>query len=195
MARSLDEILEVPVEHPRLVIEPAVWRQIIAWATVTNSEVSGMGMLEPEGDDAVRLTRVFLVPQTGNAMATQLDPEGMADLMAQLLDEDQDPGALRVWWHSHGREAPFWSGQDEHTIEGFAPVPMVSVVVDHQQRRLARLDRYSPRDDRWMEIAGADPVGDWTDEELERARDEVSAVVGSLPREARFRPGTGSMTI
>jgi hypothetical protein len=46
-----------------------------------------------------------------------------------------------------------------------------------------------------MEIAGADPVGDWTDEELERARDEVSAVVGSLPREARFRPGTGSMTI
>jgi hypothetical protein len=195
MTRSLDEMLERPVEHPRLVIDAAVWRQLIAWATVTNLEVSGMGLLEPDGDDGFRLSRVFLLPQTSNAMATQLDPVGMADLMAQLLDEDLDPAALRVWWHSHGREAPFWSGQDEHTIDGFAPAPMVSLVIDHRQRRLARLDRYSPRDDRWLQVEGAEPISDLGPDELEAARSEVAAVVGTMPQEARYRPGTDSMSI
>jgi hypothetical protein len=190
MARSLDERLDDPVEQPRLVIEPAVWRQIMAWATVTNSEVSGMALLEPEAADDLRLTRVFLLPQLGNAVATQLDPVGMADLMGQLLDEGIDPSGLRVWWHSHGREAPFWSGQDEQTIEGFAPSSMVSLVVDHRQRRLARLDRYRPRHTTWLAIEGADAIEDWAESELEAARTAVRETVGSLAGEARLRPGS-----
>ena len=142
MARTLDERLDDPVEQPRLTIDPGVWRQLVAWAIVTDSEDSGMALLDPAGHDDLLLSRVFLLPQVGNAVATQLDPVGMADLMGQLLDEGVDPSALRVWWHSHGREAPFWSGQDEQTIEGFAPSSMVSVVIDHRQRRLARLDRF-----------------------------------------------------
>lgn len=195
MARSLDEMLEQPAEHPRLVMGAGVWRQLMAWAIVTSSEVSGMGLLEPDGEDAFRLGRVFLVRQTGNAMATQLDPMAMADLMFELIDADQDPAALRVWWHSHGREAPFWSGQDEHTIEGFAPVPMISLVIDHKQRRLARLDRFDPRDDRWLEVIGADPIADFSDAELAAARSDVQESVGSMPQEPRFRPGSGSVTI
>lgn len=195
MARSLDEMLEQPAEHPRLVMGAGVWRQLMAWAIVTSSEVSGMGLLEPDGEDAFRLGRVFLVRQTGNAMATQLDPMAMADLMSELIDADQDPAALRVWWHSHGREAPFWSGQDEHTIEGFAPVPMISLVIDHKQRRLARLDRFDPRDDRWLEVIGADPIADFSDAELASARSDVQESVGSMPQEPRFRPGSGSVTI
>lgn len=195
MARSLDEMLEQPAEHPRLVMGAGVWRQLMAWAIVTSSEVSGMGLLEPDGEDAFRLGRVFLVRQTGNAMATQLDPMAMADLMSELIDADQDPAALRVWWHSHGREASFWSGQDEHTIEGFAPVPMISLVIDHKQRRLARLDRFDPRDDRWLEVIGADPIADFSDAELAAARSDVQESVGSMPQEPRFRPGSGSVTI
>jgi hypothetical protein len=191
MARSLDERLDHPIEQPRLRIDPAVWRQMIAWATVTNSEVSGMGLLEPDGDDDLRLSRIFLLPQLGNAVATQLDPVGMADLMGQLLDEGVDPSGLRVWWHSHGREAPFWSGQDEQTIEGFAPSAMVSVVVDHRQRRLARLDRYRPRHTTWLTIEGAEPIDDWPEAELDDARSAVRAAVGSLAGDARLRPGTG----
>ena len=189
MTRSLDERLDDPVEQPRLTIDPGVWRQLVAWAIVTDSEVSGMALLEPAGDDDLLLSRVFLLPQVGNAVATQLDPVGMADLMGQLLDEGVDPSALRVWWHSHGREAPFWSGQDEQTIEGFAPVPMVSVVIDHRQRRLARLDRYRPRHTTWLTVDGADPIEDWSDAELATAREEVRQAVGSLAGDARLRPG------
>jgi hypothetical protein len=191
MARTLDERLDQPVEQPRLRIDPTVWRQMIAWAKVTDSEVSGMALLEPEGDDDLLLSRVFLLPQLGNAVATQLDPVGMAELMAQLLDEGIDPSGLRVWWHSHGREAPFWSGQDEKTIEGFAPSSMVSVVVDHRQRRLARLDRYRPRHTTWLEVDGADPIEDWADGELDRARADVRQAVGALAGDPRLRPGTG----
>jgi hypothetical protein len=189
MARTLDERLDNPAEQPRLEIDPAVWRQMVAWARVTVSEVSGMALLEPLGTDDLRVSRVFLLPQLGNAVATQLDPVGMADLMGQLLDEGIDPSGLRVWWHSHGREAPFWSGQDEQTIEGFAPVPMVSVVIDHQQRRLARLDRYRPRQTTWLTIDGAEPIEDWAAEEIEAARAAVRQAVGSLGGEARLRPG------
>jgi hypothetical protein len=189
MTRTLDQRLDDPIEQPRLHIDPPVWRQMVAWAIVTNSEVSGMGLLEPAGDDDLRLTRVFLLPQLGNAVATQLDPVGMADLMGQLLDEGIDPSGLRVWWHSHGREAPFWSGQDEQTIEGFAPASMVSVVIDHRQRRLARLDRYRPRHTTWLTIEGADPIEAWSDAELETARAEVRGAVGSLAGDPRLRPG------
>jgi hypothetical protein len=192
MAKSLDEILDHPVEQPRLVIDPAVWRQLISWAKVTDSEVSGMGLLEPEGESDFRLSRIFLLPQLGNAITTQLDPAGMAGLMEQLINEDQDPSALRVWWHSHGREAPFWSGQDEHTIGTFGPAPMVSLVVDHRQRRLARLDRYRPRHTIWLTIDGAEPIDAWTDEEIEAARREVRAAVGTLAGESRLRPGESS---
>jgi hypothetical protein len=190
MTRDLDDRLDHPAEQPHLVVDPAVWRQVIAWARITDSEVSGMGLLEPEGEDDLRLARVFLLPQLGNAVSTQLDPGAMADLMEQLINDDQDPGALRVWWHSHGREAPFWSGQDEHTIDGFAPSAMVSLVVDHRQRRLARLDRYVPRrETTWLTIDGADPIEDWTEAEVLAARAEVRAVVGRLAQEARLRPG------
>jgi hypothetical protein len=151
-----------------------------------------MGLLEPWGEsEDLRLSRIYLLPQLGNAVATQLDPVGMADLIERLLEEDIDPSALRVWWHSHGREAPFWSGQDEQTIEGFAPSAMVSVVIDHRQRRLARLDRYQPRATTWLTVEGAEPIEDWTDAELEAARSEVRDVVGSLAGDARLRPGTG----
>jgi hypothetical protein len=194
MARTLDERLDDPVEQPHLTIDPAVWRQMMAWAIVTNSEVSGMALLEPDGEDDLRLSRVFLLPQLGNAVATQLDPVGMADLMGQLLDEGIDPSALRVWWHSHGREAPFWSGQDEQTIEGFAPSAMVSVVIDHRQRRLARLDRYGPRHTTWLAVDGAEPIEDWSDAELESAREAVRATVGSLAGDARLRPGGSDHT-
>jgi hypothetical protein len=192
MTRSLDEMLEQPVEQPRLVIEPAVWRQLITWAKVTDSEVSGMGLLEPEGETDFRLSRAFLLPQLGNAVATELDPVGMADLMGQLLDEGIDPSALRVWWHSHGREAPFWSGQDEHTIDSFGPAAMVSLVIDHRQRRLARLDRYQPRATTWLTIDGADPIESWTDDEIAAARQEVRDAVGTLAGESRLRPGSSS---
>ena len=151
-----------------------------------------MGLLAPEGDDDYRLTRTFLLPQLGNAVATQLDPAGMADLMEQLINEDEDPAGLRVWWHSHGREAPFWSGQDEHTIEGFAPAPMISLVVDHRQRRLARLDRYVPRHTTWLTIEGAEPIDAWTPGEIEDARRQVREAVGELAGESRLRPGEGS---
>jgi hypothetical protein len=190
MTRSLDDRLDQPVEQPHLVIDPGVWRQLIAWAKVTDSEVSGMGLLEPEGEDDLRLSHVYLLPQLGNAIATQLDPGAMADLMGRLLDEDLDPGALRVWWHSHGREAPFWSGQDEHTIDGFAPSAMVSLVIDHRQRRLARLDQYGPtRLTTWLTIDGAEPIEDWTEEEVNAARAQVREAVGVLAAEARLRPG------
>ena len=115
----------------------------MGWARATDAETSGMALLEADGAD-LRVGRLFLLPQAGNEVETELDPAALAALVGDLVDAGEDPAALRLWWHSHARETPFWSGLDEHTIESFAPVAMVSLVVDHRARRLARLDRFEP---------------------------------------------------
>jgi hypothetical protein len=151
MTSALERLLDDPPERPRLIVAPDDWNLLIGWALATDSETSGMGLLEADGAD-LRLTRLYLLPQSGNEVETELDPAALAGLVVELVRAAVDPAGLRLWWHSHARETPFWSGLDEHTIEGFAPVSMVSLVVDHRARHLARLDRFAPRATHWVTV-------------------------------------------
>jgi hypothetical protein len=144
VSADLDRLLDEPPERPRLIMAPDDWERLMGWALATDSETSGMGLLSADGAD-LRVARLFLLPQAGNEVETELDPAALAGLVGELVDDGIDPGGLRLWWHSHARETPFWSGLDEHTIESFGPVSMVSLVVDHRSRHLARLDRFEPR--------------------------------------------------
>jgi hypothetical protein len=144
MTVALDRLLDDPPERPRLILLPADWDRLMGWARATDTEVSGMGLLAVDGAD-VRVERLYLLPQAGNEVETELDPAAVAGLVGELVEAGADPAGLRLWWHSHARETPFWSGLDEHTIESFGPVAMVSLVVDHRARHLARLDRFLPR--------------------------------------------------
>ena len=190
----LDQRLDEVDGPARLVLSPSVWRRLMDWARATDFEVSGMGILAVDGDD-LRLTETFLLPQLANELETQLDPAGLAALVVDLVGRDRDPAALRVWWHSHARETPFWSGLDERTIQGFAPVTMVSLVVDHRGRRLARLDAFAPRRTKLLDVAEVGPSGDATADaapDPEAARVEVEQAVGALGGEpARLQIGRG----
>jgi hypothetical protein len=166
----------------RLVLGRSIWRQLMAWATATDLEVSGMGLLEIDGDD-LRLLKVYLLPQVANEVETRLDPAPLAGLVVDLVQRDVDPASLRVWWHSHARETPFWSGLDEHTIAGFEPASMVSLVIDHRGRRLARLDTFAPRRTRLLEVVElerADDTGGEVAIDPDAARKEVERAVRAM---------------
>jgi hypothetical protein len=193
---DLDRLLDDPPERPRLILRPADWEQIMGWARATDSEVSGMGLLAADGAD-LRVDRLYLLPQAGNEVETELDSAALAGLVGELVEEGADPGALRLWWHSHARETPFWSGLDEHTIESFGPVAMVSLVVDHRARHLARLDRFVPaRVIHWVTVH---LDRDGTIEELRPtppgthagARDDVARSLRRLGGPAGLRVGGG----
>lgn len=186
MSAELDRLLDDPPERPRLVMALADWERLMGWALATDSETSGMGLLEPDGAD-LRVARLFLLPQAGNEVETELDPAALAGLVGELVDGGIDPGELRLWWHSHARETPFWSGLDEHTIESFGPVSMVSLVVDHRSRHLARLDRFEPRRAVHWVTLHVDRGG--TIEEVRPTTARGPSATPDLPRAAPGLPG------
>jgi len=190
---ALERLLDDPPERPRLIVAPDDWNRLMGWALATDSETSGMGLLEADVS-ALRVTRLYLLPQSGNEVETELDPAALASLVVELVRDGVDPAGLRLWWHSHARETPFWSGLDEHTIEGFAPVAMVSLVVDHRARHLARLDRFGPRVTHWVTVHadrdGAGPQrGDGAPGLEAAALDDVRRAVRRLDGYAGLRAG------
>jgi hypothetical protein len=188
VADELAEWVEAPADT-RLVLDRGVWQQLMAWATATDLEVSGMGLLEIDGHD-LRLAKAFLLPQLANEVETQLDPAPLARLVVDLVEREVDPATLRVWWHSHARETPFWSGLDERTIDGFAPASMVSLVVDHRGRRLARLDAFAPRRTRLLEVVELNgPRGDRDVVDPDAAREEVERAVRAMAEPGRLAIG------
>ena len=81
---------------------------------------------------------------------TPFDSAAVADLLVSLARADRPTDGLRLWWHSHAREAPFWSVVDEGTIAGLRGAGFVSLVGNQELRFLARYDTASPRLTRWL---------------------------------------------
>lgn len=186
---DVERLLSSPDDRPRLALDVADWERLLGWTRATDREVSGLGQLEIR-DGKLRVSRLYLPPQVSNAIETELQPRGLATLMLDLVSSGSDPLSLRLWWHSHAREMPFWSGLDERTIESFAPAAMVSMVIDHRGGRLTRLDTFAPRRTHWVDVeftsdepgAAADPA---------TLRDQVAHQVGDLAGSGRltFRHG------
>lgn len=151
MSVELQRLLDDPPDELSLHLDAGSWGNMMNWARATDSEVSGLGSLEVRAGE-LWVAELYLPPQRSNAIETELDPDGIARLLVSLVSDGLDPAALRLWWHSHAREKPFWSGLDERTISSFAPASMVSLVIDHQGQRLARVDTFSPRRTHWVSI-------------------------------------------
>lgn len=173
--------------EPHLSFLPESWRRLALYTVNCKSEIGGLGLVEPDGNDFV-VTDVLLVEQDVNDIATRLDGAAVSRLVAGLLETGQDPGKLKFWWHSHAHEAPFWSGEDDATIERFRNDFMISLVSNHELRILARLDRYEPRSTTWV----------WVDKPssgLEALPDEVAAVKAEIQAKTRHLPRGSSRIV
>ncbi len=183
--QTAKEGVEHPLPYePHLSFTPAAWQKLVLYTLHCPFEIGGLGLVESKDQDFV-LTDVLLVKQDVNDIATRLDPEAVSELIFQLIEGGRDPGGLKLWWHSHAHEAPFWSGVDEQTIERFQNDYMISLVSNHQLRFLARQDHYFPRRTTWVWVDKPSVEADLSMDAIEAVRTEIAAKTRHVPRESK----------
>ena len=170
-------------EERRLTFAPEVWRKIYLYTTQCPVEISGLGIVEPDGPtgEDFKVTQLFMVTQDVTDIQTRMDQEEVSLLVTSLVEEDRDPSGLRLWWHSHAREEVFWSGEDEETIEHFANDWMISLETNHKMKTLCRLDHYAIRSTTWVWVDRPTEPVTATDEEILEIRREIAGLIRRGP--------------
>ena len=136
--------MKLTAEDIRLYLLPEVEERMRHYTQLAAGEVSGLGMVE-EFDGGFLVTDLFLPKQTCSPGGTELDQESVATLIMELDQAGEDPGKLRLWYHSHGGLDVFWSGTDESCINNLANGDYIlSLVTNKRGHVLARLDIFKP---------------------------------------------------
>ena len=126
-----------------LYIDPECRKKIQYWADAADGEVSGLGLVENE-DGKMVVRDVYILEQECSGSDTEIDPEAIAKLMTELLQNGKDPGKLKFWWHSHVNMGCFWSGTDDECAETLSSEFAFSTVVNKKGESKTRLDLYNP---------------------------------------------------
>lgn len=170
-------------ERVRLRATPEAWEALSLYIQLSPGEVGGLASVEREGEDYV-ITAVHLIEQRATDVDNELEPAAVSRFLISCLEQGGDPGALRLWWHSHGREGAFWSAADQRTIDGFGGELVISLVGNHAGKYLARLDRFEPERQTvgWVDFLppGSPPATDGV--AADRVREELAKRVEIVPR-------------
>ncbi len=98
----------------RIVYDERVFYKIMRFVNEAGKdEISGLGRVI-RTDTGFKVISAMLLPQRNGMGHTDIEPEDMARAEYQTKDE---PGELRLWWHSHVKMGCFWSATDKETIE------------------------------------------------------------------------------
>lgn len=127
----------------QILITPEAFQRLKFCIEICPSEISGLGRVEPYENNLL-ISEVFILKQKVSSSDTELDPEGVCQLLSRFIQEGRDPSSIRLWWHSHGEMDVEWSDTDEKTIHSFNGDYMVSVMGNKQGQFLCRLDFFSP---------------------------------------------------
>jgi hypothetical protein len=178
---SAEPAAPLPYE-PHLSFTPSAWEKLLLYTQHCPFEIGGLGLIEEVGPDFV-VTDILLVEQDVNDIATRLDGGSVSALIGELVESGRDPAGLKLWWHSHAHEAPFWSGVDEETIERFRNDFMISLISNHALRFLARQDHYAPRRTTWIWLDKPAETPSFRPDQVEAAQREIAAKTRHLPRD------------
>jgi hypothetical protein len=142
----MNKSVVVNPQLPQLIFPEKVWKRLMAYADIAPGEISGLGKVErhDNGVDLV-VTDIFLFEQNSGTASTDLNADAINQFIYSLIEAGENPGLLKLWFHSHGNIDVFWSPTDDATIQGFSGTDyMVSIVVNKYSERKARLDVYKP---------------------------------------------------
>lgn len=170
--------------RPTLRATQQAWEKLWLYIRLAEGEVGGLASVEPDGQVDFVMTDCFLIDQRATDVDTELDPAATSRFLLDFVAAGGDPRLLRLWWHSHGREAVFWSADDERTIDGFGGEALVSLVGNQAGRFLARLDRFEPRRETvgWLDFVPPGPPPSEHGPLAERIRAELARRVTVVPR-------------
>ena len=135
---------EIKSRFSTLYIDPVVMRRIMYYAQAADGEVSGLGTVIKDDKGRYVVNQVFLLEQESTPGDTELNPEAISKLMTDMMRKNEDPGALKFWWHSHASMGCFWSGTDDECAETLSHEFAFSLVVNKAGDKKCRLDLYDP---------------------------------------------------
>jgi hypothetical protein len=134
----------VTTKFTTLFIDPIVMKRLMYYTQAATGEVSGLGTIIKDEKNRHVVNNIYLLEQEASASDTELKPEAISKLMTDMMKANQDPGALKFWWHSHAAMGVFWSGTDDICAETLSKEFAFSLVVNKAGERRCRLDLYSP---------------------------------------------------
>jgi|TARA_R100001530_G_scaffold107627_1_gene75299 hypothetical protein len=128
-----------------ICLRTEVYEKLMAYAHAAepySGEVGGLGYVTIE-DEHIFVDDVILVEQEACVGSADIT-EGLYKLIAELNDEQKEK--LKLFWHSHGKNSTFWSGQDEEAIEALLNFYdwFVSIEVNVYGSMIGRVDTAVP---------------------------------------------------
>lgn len=101
---------------PVLRFSPTAWAKLLFMRDITDNEVGGFGITEP--DDLLFVTDFVLVKQKVTCVSVSFDDESVADFFEDQVEAGRKPEQFaRLWLHSHPGDSPEPSMTDENTFE------------------------------------------------------------------------------
>lgn len=134
----------VTTKFTTLYIDPVVMKRINYYTQAASGEVSGLGIITIDEKGRHIVSKVYLLEQESTAGDTELKPEAISKLMVDMMKDNEDPGKLKFWWHSHANMGVFWSGTDDTCAETLSKEFAFSLVVNKAGDKRCRLDLYKP---------------------------------------------------
>ena len=133
-------------ETIKLGIFPDAHRKLMAYFNNCQIEISGVGIarIHPLRSDMILITDVFLLKQSGGELNTVIPACQLSEIVRNLIEKGENPGDLRLWWHSHAKMGPFWSQTDKKTISDLNENWSVAIVGNIIANLKMRVDLYKP---------------------------------------------------
>lgn len=187
---DLDRGVNVP---PIVVAVPPDVRMLLdLYITQCKYEISGLGTVESR-DGELEVTGIYLLEQTVTSGDTELSDEAVAKFLSEAPGKGIDLGKIRLWWHSHGTLSSYWSPTDEATINSFDSAPwFVSIVGNHAGDYKARIDFFPTQP---VPVRLGQPAvleTSYPPQEVDKAREEIAALVSKAPVPSYSSTGKGS---
>lgn len=105
-------------QMPSVYYTKEVWESITYLVDKCTQEIGWLGLVE-EYQGWYLVTEIFIPEQEVSSATTDIEPEALAALTMQLLDEGKDPNQLRYWGHSHVNMQVSPSTTDELQIQEY----------------------------------------------------------------------------
>ena len=99
-----------------LRFSPTAWAKLLFMRDITDNEVGGFGITEP--DDLLFVTEFVTIKQQVTAVSVKFDDEAVGDFFEDQVDLNRKPEQFaRLWLHTHPADSPEPSSIDEETFE------------------------------------------------------------------------------
>lgn len=118
MAKNKIEFLGGKVSMPEIIIPYNIAVDISAIVSSKTGEIGWIGEAEEVEKNVFRINKVTVPLQDANGSTTEINAQGIVDIMKDEPDFDFD--SFRYWGHSHGTMSTFASPQDKTMMKEFA---------------------------------------------------------------------------